>query len=127
MKYLGFCLLALPLLSSCVERDQYSERGYYNNQPSQVEVHRIPPTRHFHETNELRAAHQERVHANHAQPDMHQHPSNYQQENVHGHQVRPNSTESAQQHSHGNTNHVNQGRRPMDSSNETEENLHGHN
>lgn len=48
MKYLVTCLLALPVLTACVEQDQYYERHYYAPAP-RVEVQREYANPNYHE------------------------------------------------------------------------------
>ncbi|BCA94859.1 hypothetical protein TUM19329_12200 [Legionella antarctica] len=68
MKYLVSCLLVLPLITSCVEQDQYYERNYYNPAP-RVEVQRNSPN-HYHHNEYFRSVPQSSVY--HGRADLNQ-------------------------------------------------------
>lgn len=142
MKYLVTCLLALPLMTACVEQDQYYEQNYYSP-PPRVEVHPVAPNRHYHgTTGSYREAHQESVYHGHGEVSRNSVLVNPRAprahvENTHGHvgnnghiARHPNVSGSPvvvpQGASHGHNNNHDKPQQPVHSNNEVPEITHGH-
>lgn len=144
MKYLVSCLLVLPLITSCVEQDQYYPQDYYNPAP-RVEVQRNAPT-HYHHNGYSRPAPQGRVY--HGRTDLNRNRANPRgaqgdvdvQQNVHGqggtnhhNVVRHPPTNggavvvpgSGKVHGHNNVH--GQSSQPVHAHDDTQETTHGHN
>ncbi|CEG57497.1 hypothetical protein [Legionella fallonii] len=151
MKYLVSCLLALPLLTSCVEQDPYYEHNYYAPPPPRVEVERHD-LEHHHNNGHYRPAPQGRVYQGHNNVHGHgnvnggsrvivnSHNPQGQvqvQQNTHGHggannnAARPRPTGKpvvVPGAARGQTNNVQgQAQQPAQSQDETQQATHGHN
>jgi hypothetical protein len=145
MKYLVSCLLALPLITSCVEQGAYYEQNYYNPAP-RVEVQpNYPTSRHHH--NGYRPAPKGRAYHGHADVNRNRvivNPGAPQREvevhhDVHGqggnnqnNVVRhPSITGGAavvQGKVHGHDNNVHgKPQQPVHAHDDTQETTHGHN
>lgn len=142
MKYLVSCLLVLPLITSCVEQDQYYEQNYYNPAP-RVEVQRNYPNHH---NGYYRPAPQERAYHGHADVNRNRvivNPRVSQgdvqvQHNVHGQGGNHNNVERhapttgsavvVQGKVHGHDGNVHgKPQQPVHAHDESQETTHGHN
>ena len=135
MKYLVSCLLALPLITSCVEQDQYYERHYYSPAP-RVEVQRDYNNHHRHQNEYYRPAPQGRIYHGHDEVRHNVHRHDDVRHNVHGHDgnndniaVHPHASEAphgAQEKVHG---HNGNGKpqQPIHNNHEAQDSTHGHN
>ncbi|MCL9685521.1 hypothetical protein [Legionella maioricensis] len=150
MKYLVSCLLVLPLITSCVEQDQYYESNYYNPAP-RVEVERNNPNYHHHNNGYYRPAPQGRAYHGHTDVNRNRvmvNPRASQgvgevQHNIHGQggthhnnvAEHPPTTggavvvqENVQGNVHGHDNNVHgKPQQPVHAHDDTPETTHGHN
>lgn len=130
MKYLVSCLIALPLITSCVDQEQYSERNYYAPVP-RVEVQRNPNNNYHSNNGNYRPAPQGRVDHGHGgnNSNIVRHPSTsgsavivQGNEHEHGHGHDNNNA-----HGHDNNNAHGRPQNPTQSQGEVQETAHGHN